>query len=31
MFFIAALSWLFVNPRRVIVYAPDGQEKQPAT
>ncbi len=31
MFFIAALSWLFVNPRRVIVYAPDGQERQPAT
>ena len=31
MFFIAALSWLFVNPRQVIVYAPDGQEKKPTT
>jgi ACS family glucarate transporter-like MFS transporter len=27
MFFIAALAWLFVNPRRVIVYAPEGKEK----
>jgi hypothetical protein len=26
MFFIAALAWLFVNPRRVIVYAPEGKE-----
>jgi ACS family glucarate transporter-like MFS transporter len=23
MFFIASICWLFINPRRVIVYAPD--------
>ena len=31
MFFVAALSWLFVNPRRVIVYAAPRHDGEPAT
>ena len=31
MFFVAALSWLFVNPKRVIVYAATGHEGEQAT
>ena len=31
MFFVAALSWLFVNPRRVIVYAATRHEGERAT
>ena len=31
MFFVVALSWLFVNPKRVIVYAPTGHEGEQAT
>jgi hypothetical protein len=31
MFFVAALSWLFVNPRRVLVYAATRHEGEHAT
>ena len=27
MFLVAALGWLFINPKRVIVYAPADHEK----
>jgi hypothetical protein len=27
MFFIASLGWLFINPKRVIVYTPADHEK----
>lgn len=28
MFFIAAACWVFINPRRVIVYTPEDQQKE---
>jgi hypothetical protein len=27
MFFVASFCWLFVDPRRVIVYAPDDAQR----
>jgi nitrate/nitrite transporter NarK len=27
MFFIAAVCWLFINPRRVIVYTPEDRQR----